>query len=359
VCSTDACSTNEGIRLPSAKEMALIQGASRLNSMRMKLLAAEAGTDVCAVENRLHFSLNRQTANNLGGMGPNFEDKPVIMFKNVFPKSGRKINLIIANKSEYIPHNSSRNGAFHKLNQINLKSGTSVDLVFKFIEKVGGEYDEAETPDFAFSVLDLDHGSLKGAKEIVRVKGAAYSNVTDDTECRLIGESAYEASEEGTIADNPRNPFWLTDLQKRRSVSFTFKNVAKFRVTLEVTDPVPEKDTGRNFLLAGATNVICTKVPSCKHFTCPPDYVNLGEAEYVPGDDVETCCEPKASCITHTCAAGKVLKSSPENLTCSSATCDCTDDSLCCDDESVLCERTLDLTSTSRTTSTGKAQKRA
>lgn len=70
-------------------------------------------------------------------------------------------------------------------------------------------------------------------------------NARQPPNCRSGERLEFRASTVGFLDDNPSNPNKLTNLQKKRSVSFTFENTSCFRVTFELYCPSRDIDKCR------------------------------------------------------------------------------------------------------------------
>lgn len=166
----------------------------------------ERTTDTCVCEDWPGMTFNWNlcgtqgnfkgiSRNNLGGFGPNTADQAEIRYQNVASLNGQSLDLVVTNKSTYVPYNISRNVIRSNLNDvgvhgcvgvINVKSNTTVKFNFAF--KIHGSEQAVQIGSddkFIFSVWDLDVGG--GSKESVHFdrKGVAtlkrHALVDDDS----------------------------------------------------------------------------------------------------------------------------------------------------------------------------------
>lgn len=308
--------------------------------------------DTC--DDKHTLNLNRQTANNLGGQGPVLTDPPYMFFEDVFPLSGETIYLKISNMTEYKLKSPMVNGEFYAFTQVNIACASETKFRLDFLKKQAGEYVPTIVPSFLMTFFDFDTGKLGTASESMSIEPVVDYAVDSDTHLDLEsfsgGQLTCSATEQGTFADNPTNPFTLTDLQKQRALSVTIRATNKVVIDFRSTAANKNKPSGRNFLFCGPSSLVCEEKQGCDEFDCEGEVDSQGNqltwvanAAYFVGG-VDTCCTEKAYCSTHSCPAGKVLRIDAAETQCSGHTCGTNDDAVCCEDESALCERVLDLT---------------
>ena len=256
------------------------------------------GEELCRTANSFFLSFDTATSvfNNLGGTGPELTHPPVIRLGGVGTFDGNMIDLVVSNTSAYHPQYSGHNGLQSYFAQINLKATDFVGLHFAFVDSVGSE--PVELGRFQLSFFDFDmvdatnnkgreclaiadsqwssyqmsdrRVESSGAIELLDTAAGAtevsistVSNPVDDTVVVTPGVTAFCATQPGVSDDNPTNPAALSDLMKRRSVSFTFIDTAELDITFSVEGPL---ENGRGVLFAGQSDLsglpVCAFPPS-------------------------------------------------------------------------------------------------
>jgi len=206
-----------------------------------------------------HMDTSTVKYNNLGGMGPEFDDPPVLEFENCATVGDKSLSLVIRNTTEYIPNKAYRNGHGaddeYPFGLLNVACGTEVGLTYSFVETTSQEPVRLETLWFTF--MDLDTGNRGEVKESIGIDGEIKSvHLYPDSELEEIphvGGRAWQATVPGTGKDNPTDPMHLTKLQKERTITLELEDVTHVQVTLALTtrnDGTCPSDTGRNFIWA-------------------------------------------------------------------------------------------------------------
>ena len=126
--------------------------------------------------------------NNLGGLGPDFGEEPIIHYVGV--DGDGLYDLIVRNISYYLPNmkdasagvagtGASRNGISGKFGNINVAQGVETDLEFCFTHSDSGDYAPLER--FFMTFYDFDRGN-GGSMEVLTVSAQTswYVNVGDD-----------------------------------------------------------------------------------------------------------------------------------------------------------------------------------
>lgn len=209
----------------------------------------------------LDFDLAEVTRNNLGNQGPEEGDEGVI-YEKIATVGDDVIDLEVNAVGEYTAYNVSRNGKLGYYGQLNLQTGTEVELKFSLKNHATGEPYKADW--MYFSLFDFDHAKLKGDyiwKEYMTLSGMSQMTLTDGTSIHVDpkGENYVLSSTiKGNGKDNPDDPMRLTDEQMSKSVALTFKDVTswnmKFRVGPPAFKPKSGNPDGRNFLFAGKSS---------------------------------------------------------------------------------------------------------
>jgi len=196
------------------------------------------------------------SVNNLRGAGPNRDDEGHMRVLETLPG----VDLIIRADENYVSQHSGKNGIhLGKFARINIKAGTSTVLNFEFVRS--GTMERIKVPEFVFTVFDLDQFKrCYGRKSITASHFASY-HLSDDTE--LItktdagapgreASSTFMSSMPGTKLNNPTKPREMTEDQKKRAVTFVFKNRQFFNLHVEVSAAAG----GKNFLFGGKSSML-------------------------------------------------------------------------------------------------------
>jgi len=202
-----------------------------------------------------NFATSTVEQNNLGGRGPKLTDKEQLEFGGLAKMRDTKIDLVISATSAYTPKDTSKNGVHGHYGQINVQTGSFVDLDFTLVSSQSG--DPVELDSFFFSIFDVDMGKNGEAGEVVSIGGFEQYFVSEETELQISeagdGRTNFSATTYGVGGDNPKDPLNLTAVQSNRAVTFLFKKTSKFAVTFNVGSA--NFPHGRHFLFAGRSSV--------------------------------------------------------------------------------------------------------
>jgi hypothetical protein len=225
---------------------------------------------LCSDDARMVFKVSTVSRNNLGNQGPNFKDPEGIMYDNVFPQSGKKINLLLKAESDYqLVDKYNGLNKQKSLAVINVRTETSVDISFNFIDEYGNA---AEVGPFYLAFLDFDEGREDGmAREYVTVRGHTGYTLTDETLVSVVhqddGAVTFRSTVYGRGKDNAKDAMELTEEQMQKSVAVAFPRLSTFHATIGVGDlPNGWNGYGRNINFAGFTNMVCNDEIAMKHF---------------------------------------------------------------------------------------------
>lgn len=267
-------------------------------------ICEEADTATCCTcteTSALAFNTKSVVESNLGGFGPGAGAERILV-ADVFPRmGGREIDLEITAMTPYFPFNSSMNGMNGEFLSVNLRSGTSVDLRFKFVDRATKAPFKAEP--FFFSVFDLDKQADGGSQESVVVEPYLWHRLSEKS---FVTEEdgMFTGTVPGKQDDNPSNALALEDDHISRSISFMMDSTNGFVVRLSVKPGW----TGRNILFAGNSVVTCERKALCSNFTCPHNYIRRSGAdrsvchgkECLRGvDDAACCTKPSTWKVSH------------------------------------------------------------
>jgi len=254
-------------------------------------------TDTCCLEQNCEIkeqlNLSHVVTNNFAGSGPGSGEEAIV-FKNVFPYSGRSIDMhVSATKGHHLTWLPEQNGLFGHLGRVNLRKNTT--LQFQMMK--GGTTDPAAPLDpYFFSFLAFSqegHGGLD-----VRLDGAwGHIITTDDTKWATNDESKTLSSPRSTVLENlPLNAYAFTAEQQRFVAGMEIDAVS-FTMELNFTGDRDEP-ANNTFFFAGGSALGCPERKTCLHFECPTGYTlkeNAAE-EICSGvscteDDVFSCCD--------------------------------------------------------------------
>ena len=283
-------------------------------SMRRALVALLAlsgtahGAEPCRAADDFVLSFETATSvyNNLGGTGPELTHPPVMRLGGVGTFAGELIDLVVTNTSAYHPHKTQYNGLKSYFGQINLSDVAPVGLRFTFVDSVSSEPVQLGKFQLSFFDFDMVDASINSGRECLTIADSEWSsyqmsdrrvdssgltavlgsstaagttevsistvdNPVDGTVVVTPGATTFCATQPGNGVDNPSNPAELSDLMRRRSVSFVFVDTAELEVTFSVEGPL---DTGRNVLFAGQSDLsglpVCLKAPPISPPPIPP-----------------------------------------------------------------------------------------
>lgn len=295
------------------------------------------------------FVLNRAGVvhSNLGGKGPDFDAPQSILFRDVFPQ-GRLISLNITAMSNYTPDNTRKNGLRGEFGVVNIETGTSVELLFEFVNRNGmpAPIDHG----FWVSLYDFDQQQDLGGRETVTTFGFETYKLSETTTVHVgrdsQGRTYFTAGEFGDYSDNPTHPKSLEDHQFDKTVSIKYPaGVSNFTMILEASDGF----AGRNFEFSGYSYTPCPDQATCDTMTegCPAGFTLSPEAEttFCAGrvcnhTDALVCCwaigdlritRRSAPCSTYSCPSGMVLKDEASAIDCADDVCTEFDAQTCCD----------------------------
>jgi hypothetical protein len=96
--------------------------------------AASAQTWNCTDVLDWNFFDAEVTQNNLGGLGPNLEDKHEIRYSGVISKGSLHGDLVVTSGAGYIVHNATQNGLGGEFGQINVRGTSHAQFTFNLVE---------------------------------------------------------------------------------------------------------------------------------------------------------------------------------------------------------------------------------
>ena len=191
--------------------------------------------------------------------------------------SGAPIDLVVTALGTYTPQKVQANSVKGSFAQVNVKSGTSVDLRFSFVNQQTGAAVVMESVYVTFFDLDLAESevlTVSGFERYLMRSDAgeivAGSGSTSAIEVVASGDGVrFIAKETGNAGDNPKDPLQLTALQQRRSVSLLFLSKSSFDARFEVLSG----PGGRSVLFGGTSSLVTELCPEPPSPTVGPSLV--------------------------------------------------------------------------------------
>jgi hypothetical protein len=202
--------------------------------------------------------------NNLGGMGPDYGEKHLIEYTNIGKYHGKNLSLIVTNASAvggktYEPAHPSWNGVRPGGNMGTISMKTDSKAVFKFAIVDAETHEPVTLPQLIITILDLDQNPNDKKRESVTPYGFETYTLSNNTEVEVLinddGLTSFRSTTAGDGKDNPSDPMDLTDLQKARSVEFTFQNIDSFELFTQMTLGF-KSQKGGNFIFSGPSSIV-------------------------------------------------------------------------------------------------------
>ena len=263
----------------------------------------------CVSVARLDFEQATLDQQNLGGLGPNLGDEPVLRYGGLgtvqdqgigSDQSWRPIDLVMRNTTLYSPFlDGQLSGVNGKFGRINMALGTTTTFEFCFVES--GTNTQVIVPNVDISVYDFDSGQDGAVKEYLTISGFdSYEVPGEGTPCALKvaeasaathcpaddlpdvystfpcteiatssagdGSVTFTSTQVGLGCDNPDLPTTLNQVRLARVVQFNFRNQACFEATMSIDPTTNGKDGARYFLFAGQS----LETPDCLPPPSPP-----------------------------------------------------------------------------------------
>jgi len=259
--------------------------------------AASAQTWNCTNVLDWNFFDAKVTANNLGGLGPNFQDKEEIRYSGVHDKFDMVVTVgpgyhTVPNK--YGLSGSTNNGLLGKFGQVNTAGSSQADLKFRLVDTGTDNLFKIDKDEkIQFSVYDLDSAKKDVAEhEFVEFKTPVASyGVHENTTVQVFGQGSdgtlwAQSGRAGTGADNPTNPLKMTPTQEVSKISVTYVGVAEWNIVYGDKGGNPKY--GRNGLFAGRSQGDCACI-GIADWTLHDNlkYNNLGGMGPVTSDPAE------------------------------------------------------------------------
>lgn len=314
----------------------------------------------CEMKNVLVFPPDSLMYSNLGGHGPNTSVPEGIRYKNVFPKSGEVVDLVINSLSEYdtttaeghqdIPKicDKNNNGVIGEFGRVAVSSGAEVKLRASF--KKHATDTPVSIPDgFFFTIYNFDEEQDRKGRETVKISGYDFYAVTPNSSISvehqggIFRQGIFTSTQPGSEEDSPafQNFRKLPQDALDKSVTFGFPNdTSEWTMTFQVGDG----SAARNFDFTGYSVLPCPQQGQCSSMACPRGYMERRQSDQSlclgavcwPQNDLETCCvksefvELRASCDSMLCPQSYDLRDDAENFQCGGEVCLSDDTDTCC-----------------------------
>lgn len=309
----------------------------------------------CEPSYSMMFSPDSVVWSNLGGLGPDFQSPQSILYYNVFPKSGTRVDLNVSVIGSYITEDPPKNGQYGDFGEINLAPGEKADLLFSFVSTDGRPM--VLKHEWFFSVFDFDMQKDGGGKEAVAINGFLWYNLSNDTKVAVgqdaMNRTTFTATEFGNSDDNPADPKNMSADTLAKTVTFTFPPIDHFEVSFSTTPGTH----GRNFMFTGSSAIPCPSQVTCDTAVCPDLYVFKEKYEDIlcmespcnmDATDLHRCCElarKPATCETYECPEFHELRPQASHLECAGEECGEADVSVCCTRRMDVCDakRVMDI----------------
>jgi len=219
------------------------------------------------------FFAAKVTANNLGGLGPNFEDKQEIRYTQILKNNDggyHPVDMVITVGEGYITvpnkkgdSGSTNNGLLGKFGQINVRGNSSAEFTIRLVDAGTDKLlDISKDQKVQFSLYDFDRASSKvDEHEFAQFKTAVASyGVVEGTTVEVEGNGPagtlyVQSGRAGGASDNPTDPLHMTTIQLLSKISVTYVETAEWKIVLG--DKGGSELAGRNFLFAGRSQGDC------------------------------------------------------------------------------------------------------
>lgn len=241
--------------------------------------------------------------NNLGGIGPDDRWAPnIISISDAFPfreLSHNKVDLVVTT-NVYRMGKGCTNGNYQGFMKLCLAVGSSVHLNFTFVDRMTRQ--PAPQAQFALTLLDFAHDADGKATKTAEIHPARGFNASEDTRVGVTfneDEHLVQFRSQATTPKEfpPSSPWFLSSLQRTRTVSATLADVSTFEVKLTVgQDSAADSNNFREFYLTGSSDLPCIRKHMCGAFMCPANLkLRFAAASIVcKGEEctAEECCMP-------------------------------------------------------------------
>mmetsp|Transcript_91654 Transcript_91654/g.285673 ORF Transcript_91654/g.285673 Transcript_91654/m.285673 type:complete len:1022 (-) Transcript_91654:447-3512(-) len=223
---------------------------------------ALGGRKFCEVYPYFQFQVpNAVMHNNLGNKGPAYRTGEGIQYlatalgQGAGPLLHKDVWITVnATNSDFQPAYPKVIGMQGKYASVNIKPGTHLDFTIRFYDGTTGQ--RVSLNNYSLTLFDLDTGHAGASREYVELSGFVRYHLTKNTEVKVSKngqKTHFAASTEGTGADNPTDPMFLTDQQKNRAVTAMYEGVDEVNVRVGAEPGA----TARFFTLVHRPSLLC------------------------------------------------------------------------------------------------------
>lgn len=244
-CSAVATGDNTAGACAEEENLMLIQAQAHRRSLR--------SGQMC--EKELSCKLELKTVKNSNMLGEDPSKPKNLRYGDVCSYQGRTIDMVVTAGKSYEAKSSAKSGMSGKFGVINMKSGTTANFTFSFVE---ADSDKVVTLDsLRWSVVDFDCNTNGCQVQSERKTFTGFSSYELGKDAKMTttpvsGGVAITATEPGDGADNPTDPDNLTPVQERRRVTLEYTGVSTFTVMYELLGTTKGY---RNFIFSAESHV--------------------------------------------------------------------------------------------------------
>jgi len=263
VDNLDEASSSTAMFQTSRQQTLRAHGRSMANSHKHATMTAETkfALRMCSgriCKKNMSCKLELKTVKNSNMLGEDPSKPRNLGYGDVCSYQGRTIDMVVTAGNTYEAESSAISGMNDKFGIINMKSGTTTNFTFSFVE---AHTDKVVTLDsLRWSVVDFDCNSKNCQVSNTRKTFRGFSSYELGKDAKMTtspvsGGVAITATEPGDGTDNPTDPDNLTPVQERRRVTFECAGVSIFTVMYELLGT--EKNGYRNFFFCAESRVKC------------------------------------------------------------------------------------------------------
>lgn len=294
----------------------------------------------CAREER--FEPSHFYHSNIGGQGPDFHAPRTLFYGNVFPYSGRVIDMEITNVSYFELSLVGQKLRKPPYGFIPLETTGNLTMRFRFMDRET-QQPTSVGPWFLTATEGGLNASAKTTRLEVTLPQASESQVAADTAVVTSGGSYILP---GVELQHPA--FALDNSDDWGALSFLMPAASEFNISIHIladSDFHETEDEVAFFLFTGASDIACPEVAACSSMACPAGFQLVEHANYIPcltavctvEQDQNVCCkvaeqpqDQRAACSTMTCPMDYMLRVHADTTFCEDSVCTPNDASICC-----------------------------
>jgi len=207
--------------------------------------------------------------------------------------NGKTVDVVVTAAPGYTPFlgGDSTNGNVGEFGTINVACGTEADLTFTIVQTGTSTPESIEQATLTY--YDLDEGKRAKGRMTVETCNQDETVLAENTELTQVVKGscvAVTSSKKGSAADNPTNSMELDDIQRARTVTYSFSKLSSWKTSLSIANGAG----GRSFLFSMRPAEACR--PGL-------NLAALGWVPPKPGDKVLP--EDRKNCTVGGCPWGK------------------------------------------------------